>query len=179
MRDSRPADTSACLSGLKDRMTDVNPCIQDLSIQRNPLLDERESLRHSHIALTSKCTLYLASTTQRMCVLADTVADSTLSHAFQIITAARRPFPPPQALLRPPTRSPRTPSCHHDPLAPSDRLTTSVHRPSTPSPLPFYSIHGPEPFPQRGCAHRRGRVGCHGPSLFGNTPVAHLVDRCG
>lgn len=61
-------------------------------------MGERDLLRHSHATFTSEHTLLMASTAQRICVLADTAPDSTLSHVLPIVNATGWSAPPSSAL---------------------------------------------------------------------------------
>lgn len=87
--DSRLADTSAYLSDLDDRITEFNGCIQDLTNQRSPLQDERDSLRNNYKAHTSESALFIVSTAYCIRALADTVPDSTSSHTLTMVATAR------------------------------------------------------------------------------------------
>lgn len=143
--ESRFADLTAHVSDLDDGISAFKRRIQDVTDQRTPSVDKRSTLRHSHTELVSVRAMLLVYTVERICALPDTAHVSNLSHAFLIITTARRaPSLPPSSSFPSYTRvpdpklSPR--SCLHH------RSTSSSIDPSpTPSSLQLYTIYGLQP----------------------------------
>lgn len=135
------------------RITEVIQRTQDLTDQRAPQMGERGALRHSHTTFTTESALLIASTTQRICALADTVPVSTLGPALPIVTTARRVAPPSSGLSHHQhvynslPAVPNTPSSTIDlcPLSPHLQNLPLTHSPSILTRIPPATLRRQEP----------------------------------